>query len=227
MRRPRSRCPAASEVVANGRPIGRDAVTAGRRRGTGAPTEPMVPYLAFFAAGDFAVARGTADGRPWLVAVSQDLPTGPAGRPMTPDAAYARGACAGSSSELGDLPVLQSPAGWSPACTPASRSRTRPGPPTPPSAPATTTSSCTSWPTSGSATTSRCGSWRDIWLNEGFATYLEKRYDETHGGQPAATWLRNRYDALGRGSSTSGPCAIADPGPDQHLRRARSTSAAR
>ena len=35
--------------------------------------EPMVPYLAFFAAGDFTIARGVHQGLPWLVAVSQGL----------------------------------------------------------------------------------------------------------------------------------------------------------
>jgi hypothetical protein len=35
--------------------------------------EPMVPYLAFFAAGRFEVSRGTQDGLPWLVAVSRQL----------------------------------------------------------------------------------------------------------------------------------------------------------
>ena len=37
--------------------------------------QPMVPYLAFFAAGDFTIAVEST-GLPWLVAVSQ----GPRGR---------------------------------------------------------------------------------------------------------------------------------------------------
>ena len=35
--------------------------------------EPMAPYLAFFAAGDFTIKKGTSDGLPWINAVSQQL----------------------------------------------------------------------------------------------------------------------------------------------------------
>ena len=43
----------------------------------------MVPYLAFFAAGDFTSAAGRADGQPWLVAVSDRLPRRPRAASMT------------------------------------------------------------------------------------------------------------------------------------------------
>ena len=45
----------------------------------------MVPYLAFFAAGDFTIARGVHRGLPWLVAVSQAAEQGRRGGQHAPD----------------------------------------------------------------------------------------------------------------------------------------------
>src|SRR5690349_12004358 len=69
----RVRVPNGREVVSNGKLRGRKV---GKRstQWHWRADEPMVPYLAFFAAGDFAIEKGTHRGLPWLVAVSERLP---------------------------------------------------------------------------------------------------------------------------------------------------------
>jgi aminopeptidase N len=200
-----------NRVIANGRSKGH---TRGATKTTWhwSAAEPMAPYLAFFAAGKFDVASGTpAGGPPWFVGVSQQLSAGGRDGAMrlmkkTPKV------ISWLESELGKYP-FNSTGGVVTSLNPgfALENQTRP-----------------TYPAVGAGAVDllvhelahqwfgddvAVRNWRDIWLNEGFATYLEIRYAETHGGQSGASWLRETYDATGAGNQFW-QLPIEDPGPD-------------
>jgi aminopeptidase N len=196
------------DVIANGhrvsRTVHRDRATTHWRA-----AEPMAPYLAFFAAGHFEVRQGLVHGLPWLVAVSRGLPRDARARSMrlmrrTPGIVH------WLQHDLGRYP-FSTTGGLTTSLSPgfALENQTRP----------TYDASFLSVGTvvhelahQWFGDSVSVEDWRDIWLNEGAATFMEERYAETHGGSSAQTWLLKTYNEYADGASFWN-LDLADPGP--------------
>jgi len=168
------------DVIANGRQVGRT------RKGALATThwrstEPMASYLAFFAAGDFAVRRGRAGRIPWVVAVSERLPDRLRSSSMRTLLRTGR-ITSWLQRELGPYP-FGSTGGLVTSLNPgfALENQTRPTYPALSSGNHAIVVHELAHQWFGNSVSVH--GWRDIWLNEGFATYLEWRYAEAHGGR--------------------------------------------
>ncbi len=203
--------PRGRTVVANGLPRG-------RTQGKGVTTwhwrsrEPMATYAAFFAAGDFKVQRGVDDGLPWLVGVSKRLPASAQNQSLT---MLKRSPAIVSwlAGQLGTYP-FGSTGGLVTSLQPGFALETQTRPVYPALNEGSTWLLVHELAHQWLGDHVRVRSWRDIWLNEGMATFMEVRYDETHGGSSARRWLRGRYDSYGA-SDPFWDLRIGDPGPGQ------------
>jgi aminopeptidase N len=213
------RVPRGVEAISNGALLARDA---GRRWTSWhwRLDEPVATYMAFFAAGQFRLDRGAVldvDGgeRTFVYAVSRNLATDEQRTAMrklrmTTDVVEWLGRKLGDHpyDDIGGL-VTSIPTGY--ALETATRpvypwGATRGG----------------GWRTLlvheqahqwfGNDVALR--RWQDIWLNEGFATYVEWWYDAAHGGPTVAERLEQQYD-LSSAMSSFWDVRISDPGPAQ------------
>jgi len=207
------RVPRGEDVVGNGSLVRHD-VHDGWSGWHWRVDEPITTYMAFFAAGRFRLEQGTTDGRPYAYAVSRllsrdDQRTALRRLRMTGDLV------AWLESVLGDYPfgeiggvIPDVPAGY------ALEDATRPVYPW-------YQGSRASWRLLmvhelahqwfGDDVALR--RWEDVWLNEGFATYMEHRWSETHRGQSVSRWLREAYHDNVE-TSSFWDLVVADPGPN-------------
>jgi len=179
-------------VVSNGDLVGRRAAGGARTTTHWRSLEPMAPYLAFFAIGRYQVRTGLSDGLPYYVAVSRELSRS-ARRQGMAELLTTPQIVSWLETQLGDYP-FSSTGGLMTSLNPgfALENQTRP-----------------TYPVLGLDALSTVvhelahqwlgdsvavAGWRDIWLNEGLATFFEVRYAETHGGPSAQSWLVGAYE---------------------------------
>ncbi len=171
--------------------------------------DPMATYLAFFAAGDFEVERGTTHGIPWVNAVSRlqdDRQRAGSLRALRTSASVVHGL----SEDLGPYP-FEVTGGLSTGLAVgfALENQTRPTYPTlgGPAEGLIVHELAHQWFGDDVAV----ARWSDIWLNEGAATFMQWRWTERKGTRSAGDILRGSYDARD-GSDPFWDVTIGDPG---------------
>ncbi len=206
------RVPRGQEALSNGELVSRQAA-GDWTRWTWRMSQPMATYLAFFAAGQFRVEQTTAAGRPVVYGVSEQL----GGTARAEALALMRRTPTVVSwleSEFGPYPftsvggvVVAAPLGY------LLETQSRPvypyiGGTTAGNVSLVVHEQAHQWFGDDVAVTR----WRDIWLNEGFATYAEWAWAEHLGTRTVDARLRREYD--GRPASGSfWKLQVSNPGP--------------
>jgi len=168
----------------------------------------MATYLAFFVAGHFAIRRGTAHHLPYVLAVSRALSHGRRRAAMRGLSTTSH-IVAWLEKQLGRYPFGRT-GGVVTSLNPgfSLENQTRPVYPVGVSRLLMVHELAHQW--FGDSVSVH--SWADVWTNEGFATYMEHRWTEAHGGQTTSRWLHETYQRTPR-SSPFWDLVVADPGP--------------
>ncbi|MDX6586986.1 MAG: hypothetical protein QOI31_1459 [Solirubrobacterales bacterium] len=172
-------------------------------------SEPMASYLALAAIGEFRVDEGEVAGIPYLGVVDRRIDK------FVVDEIKERTETAHEflADVAGPYPFSATGAVIDPSALDfAMETQGRPYYPSPPPLQLVIHELAHQW-FGDSVSVER---WKDIWLNEGFATYMEWLYEEETGGESVAARFERVYDANGPSSSFWNP-PPADPGGPQNL----------
>jgi aminopeptidase N len=171
----------------------------------------MASYLALAAIGEFRIDENTVDGIPYIGAVDRDLGNDALqGLRQKTEVAHEF-----LKTIAGPYPFQITGGISDPAALGfAMETQTRSYYPNPPNQQLVIHEVAHQW-FGDSVSVNR---WKEIWLNEGFATYMEWLYEEQHvpGGESTADRFVRIYNANGPSASIWNP-PPADPGGPAHL----------
>ncbi|WP_203335323.1 M1 family metallopeptidase [Nocardioides limicola] len=209
--------PRGRQAIANGELVSRRLVGQNLVRWHWRAKEPMAPYLAFFAAGRFRIQQGTDHGVPWLVAVSKQFPRDRR-RTLLRDLRRSAEVVSWAESEFGPHPFsITGGVATSLYVEFALENQTRPVYPGIFGIPEWLLVHELAHQWFGNHVSVR--RWRDIWLNEGLSTWVEKRHAEVHRGRSASAWLRSEYDRR-PANAAFWKVRLDNPGPDKMFHQA-------